>query len=154
MVYVTVSSAALAAIRDHVAACVGEEACGLLLGGAGHVAEALPCRNVAADPVGRFEIDPARLLAAHRSARGGGLAVIGHYHSHPVGSPIPSARDAADAAPDGALWLIVGAREARLWRAVADGRIEGRFDPVACDPLSCTVPPAAPQGAPAKRMPE
>jgi proteasome lid subunit RPN8/RPN11 len=153
-VYVTVSSAALTAIRDHVAACGKEEACGLLLGDDGHVAEALQCRNVAADPVSRFEIDPAQLLAAHRSARGGGLGVIGHYHSHPSGSPVPSASDAADAAPDGALWLIIGTDEARLWRAVAEGQVQGRFDPVACLPLSCTVPAAVPQGAPAKRMPE
>ena len=142
--YVTVASAALATIRGHVAARVGEEACGLLLGGGAHIAAAVPCRNVAADPARRFEIDPASLLAAHRAARGGGPAVVGHYHSHPRGSPVPSPRDAADAPPDGALWLIVGAHEARLWRAVEDGEVESRFDPVAC-PLSCVVDDAVPK---------
>jgi proteasome lid subunit RPN8/RPN11 len=140
--YVTVSSSALLTIRADVAAAGADEACGLLLGRAAHVERALPCRNVAADPACRFEIDPAALLGAHRGARNGGPAVLGHYHSHPGGSPVPSPRDAADATPDGALWLIVGAREARMWRAVADGAVESRFDPVACH-----VDAAVPQGA-------
>src|SRR3546814_6701011 len=50
-----------------------------------------------------------------------GPAIAGCYHSHPCGPAEPSARDAAAAAPDGALWLIVGeiedGRAARLWRA-------------------------------------
>jgi proteasome lid subunit RPN8/RPN11 len=145
-VYVTISSEALATIREHVAAAGGQEACGLLLGQDAHVAEARACRNVAADPERRFEIDPGQLLAAHRAARGGGAVVLGHYHSHPSGSASPSPRDAADAVPDGTLWLIVGAREARLWRAVADGVIESRFDPVACTP-PCTLRGAVPEGA-------
>ncbi|WP_374943646.1 M67 family metallopeptidase [Sphingomonas sp.] len=144
--YVTIATAALATIRADVAAAGGLEACGLLLGAGAHVATAQPCANVAADPARRFEIDPATLLAAHRLARSGGPQVLGHYHSHPGGSPVPSPRDAADAAPDGALWLIVGAREARLWRAVADGAVEGRFDPVPCPPLSCALDAAAPEG--------
>ena len=154
MVYVTVSSAALHAIRTDVAAAGLREACGLLLGEGTRVTAALPCRNAAADPHRRFEIDPTALLAAHRAARAGGPAILGHYHSHPGGSPVPSARDAADAAEDGALWLIVGTAEARLWRAVAGGAVENRFDPVACDPLPCTAGAAVPQGPPFKRMPE
>jgi proteasome lid subunit RPN8/RPN11 len=129
---VTFSTAALAAIRADVAARAGREACGLLLGQGARVAAAQVCANVAADPSRWFEIDPAALLAAHRAARAGGPAVVGHYHSHPGGSPVPSPRDAAAAAPDGALWLIVGATEALLWRAVAAGAVEGRFNPVAC----------------------
>ena len=139
--YVTIATTALATIRADVAANAGREACGLLLGQGAHVEVAQACRNVAADPARRFEIDPAALLAAHRAARGGGPQVLGHYHSHPGGSPVPSPRDAADAPPDGALWLIVGAREARLWRAIAKGVVENRFDPVPCE-----VDAAAPEG--------
>ncbi|RZM10829.1 MAG: hypothetical protein EOP68_05345, partial [Sphingomonas sp.] len=68
-----------------------------------------------------FEIDPVALFAAHRRARAGGQAVVGHYHSHPSGVPVPSARDAAQAMGDGALWLIIGGGEARLWRSVERG---------------------------------
>ena len=95
------------------------EVCGLLfgvsVGGGGRIAEAEPCTNVAADPARSFEIDPAALFAAHRRARAGGPAIVGHYHSHPSGVAVPSARDAAQAMGDGALWLILTAREARLW---------------------------------------
>jgi proteasome lid subunit RPN8/RPN11 len=81
----------------------------LLLGQGDRIARVVPCANVAAEPWHRFEIDPAALIAAHRAARGGGAAVIGHYHSHPTGLAEPSPRDAADAAPDGSIWLIAGA---------------------------------------------
>jgi proteasome lid subunit RPN8/RPN11 len=141
-VYVTISTDALATIRAHVSASGKREACGLLLGTGSRVDQAVACPNVAADPACRFEIDPAMLLAAHRSARSGGLAVLGCYHSHPSGSSIPSARDAAAAAADGTLWLIVGACEARIWRAVANGAVESRFDPVPCE-----VAAAVPEGA-------
>jgi proteasome lid subunit RPN8/RPN11 len=110
-----------------------QEICGLLLGGEGRIGAIMPAANVAADPARHFELDPAVLLGAHRQARAGGPQLIGHYHSHPSGHPVPSAIDAACAAPDGSLWLIVGAREARLWCARADESEEPstvRFDAV------------------------
>ena len=109
------------------------EVCGLLYGvseaGGGRIAEAEACANVAADPARSFEIDPAALFAAHRRARGGGapgagMGVIGHYHSHPSGAAVPSARDAAQAMGDGALWLILTAGGARLWRTERAGAFD------------------------------
>ena len=124
---VRISSELLARI---VADAVGspDEICGLLFGAPDRIDAAEPCRNVAADPRRQFEIDPAQLLAAHRAARKGGPAIVGCYHSHPGGAAGPSARDAADAEPNGWLWLIVGVGEAQLFRAVASGAIYGRFD--------------------------
>ena len=113
-----------------------DEICGLLFGTSDTIEAARACRNVAADPRGRFEVDPAALLAAYRTAREGGPALIGCYHSHPGGVATPSQRDAADAAANGWLWLIVGGRAARLFRAVHRGAINGRFDPVEMKP-SC-----------------
>ena len=107
------------------------EICGILRGAKGYIAAAQPARNVAVDPARHFEIDPAALFAALRDARRGGPDVLGWYHSHPSGSADPSATDAAEAAADERLWLIVGGGTARLWRAVADGARHGRFDPVA-----------------------
>lgn len=112
------------------AAASPDEICGLLFGMADRIERAQSCPNVAADPLYRFEIDPAALLAAHRTARAGGPAILGCYHSHPTGAPDPSPRDAADAAPNRWLWLILGAGEARLFRAVEEGAIGGRFDEV------------------------
>ena len=134
---VTISSTALDAILTAAAATPSVEVCGLLLGAGDAVHVALPCHNVAPDPSRWFEIDPAALFAAHRAARSGGLAVLGHYHSHPSGRPVPSPRDAAAAADDRSLWLIVADSEARLWRAIAGGPVEGRFEPVAFATLPC-----------------
>ncbi|MGT2515879.1 Mov34/MPN/PAD-1 family protein [Sphingomonas panni] len=106
------------------------EICGILRGTGDAIAVAQPARNVAADPARHFEIDPAMLFAALRDARQGGPAVLGWYHSHPSGSADPSLADAAQAAADGKLWLIVGGGTVRLWRAVAGGARHDRFDPV------------------------
>ncbi|MEC3911116.1 M67 family metallopeptidase [Sphingobium sp. CR2-8] len=100
-----------------LAAADTNEVCGLLLGSADRIEAILPAANVAPDPARHFELDPAALIAAHRTARGGGAAIVGHYHSHPSGVSEPSATDAACASPDGSLWLIVGAGQTTLWRA-------------------------------------
>ena len=127
---VEISSAVLTAILDESSRSPDQEICGLLFGTKGRIIAALPCRNVAADPRSTFEIDPAALIGAHRAARGGGPAISGCYHSHPLGPPIPSLRDAAAVDDDESIWLIVGQQEARLWRAVRGGAVAGRFDPV------------------------
>jgi proteasome lid subunit RPN8/RPN11 len=125
--YWTISRPILNRIAAETMASPDREICGLLLGVTGKVDAAIACRNVAADPATRFEIDPAALLAAHRAARTGGAAVIGCYHSHPTGLPEPSPRDAADAAPDGSLWLVATNAAVTAWQAVADGPLHGRF---------------------------
>ena len=119
-----ISSTLLARLLNAAQNSPDAEICGLLLGAEGLIEEARPCRNVAPDPARAFEIDPAQLLAAHRQARDGGAQVIGHYHSHPSGAAVPSARDAAQAMGDGALWLILTADTARLWRSVRIGAFE------------------------------
>lgn len=104
-----------------------DEICGLLLG---DPALAIACRNVHPDPSRFFEIDPAALLRAHRRSRLGHGEVVGFYHSHPSGWAYPSEGDAAGAEPDGAIWLIVAGNQAGAWRAVADGPVHGRFQPL------------------------
>jgi proteasome lid subunit RPN8/RPN11 len=110
------------------------ECCGLLLGRPGHIAAAVPARNVAADPQRSFEIDPATLLRTHREARAMGQQVIGHYHSHPNGVPAPSLRDAARASDNGQIWLIIAAGSINAWRVTAadpgGSALHGRFVPV------------------------
>lgn len=109
------------------------ERCGLLLGRDDRVLDVRPAANVHAQPERHFELDPAVLIAAYRAERTGGLAVLGHYHSHPTGAATPSLADAAAAAPDGRLWLIVTSERVGLWRSVAAGALYGRFDPVEVD---------------------
>ena len=81
-------------------------------------------------PETRFEIDPATLFAALRAERAGGAKIVGYWHSHPSGDASPSATDAAMAAPDGKLWLIVAGEEVRLWRAIEGGAVHQRFEAV------------------------
>lgn len=112
-----------------IAAADRAEVCGLLLGATGRIEAIAPAANVAPDPARHFELDPAALIAAHRAARAGGAQIIGHYHSHPSGVAAPSATDAACAAADGSLWLIIAGGDARLWVAQGDGAGGVRFAP-------------------------
>lgn len=124
---IEISSTLLERLLSEARNSPDSEICGLLFGVPQRIESALACANVASDPRRAFEIDPVALIAAHRAARHGGPAVIGHYHSHPSGRAIPSPRDAEAAMGDGALWLIMTAHEARLWRTAAPGA----FEPVA-----------------------
>lgn len=126
---VVISRGLIDQILAHAESAPGEEVCGLLLGAVGRISEARPVPNVASDRASRFELDPAALIAAHKAARAGGPALLGHYHSHPDGNAEPSAADAEHAVP-GPFWLIVAGGGAALFEAVADGPIHGRFRPV------------------------
>src|SRR3546814_5142960 len=59
-----------------------DEATGALLGEAARICDVRFAANVAPEPACHFELDPAVLLDAHRTARNGGSRVVGHYHSH------------------------------------------------------------------------
>ncbi len=97
------------------------ECCGILLGTDDVIAEAVRAKNVHPNPETHFEIDPQTLINAHRSARNGGLAILGYYHSHPRGQAEPSETDKAMAHGDGAIWAIIGAGEVKLWQDGDDG---------------------------------
>ncbi|WP_034158626.1 Mov34/MPN/PAD-1 family protein [Sphingomonas sp. ERG5] len=126
---IAISSTLLRRLLNAACASPDAEICGLLFGSSERIEAAEAAINVAPDPARLFEIDPAALFAAHRAARAGGARMIGHYHSHPSGTPVPSARDAEAAMGDGAYWLILTPNEARLWRSVAIGA----FEPVPLD---------------------
>ena len=110
------------------------EKCGILRGRGHRIITADPTGNVSSEPEIAFEIDPGQLLAAYKAQRKArALQIMGFYHTHLTDDPTPSVRDAESAAPDGMLWLIATSMQARLWRAVPNGAIHGRFDPVRFD---------------------
>lgn len=117
----TIARSLLDAILAAAAIQPDREICGLLFGDGESVTAVQPAANVSPNPADSFEIDPQALFAAIRAERAGGARLVGHYHSHPSGTALPSARDAA-AAEAGRLWLIVAGAEVRLWRAEAAGR--------------------------------
>lgn len=132
---VEISTALLAAIVADATFDPAVERCGLLFGGTDRIDAFQLVQNVAVSPSDAFELDPAALLAAHRTMRDGGARIVGHYHSHPSGRAWPSSRDAASSAGDGQLWLIVAGRDAGLFRAVPSGPIAGAFEAVTLRPL-------------------
>jgi len=87
-----------------------EEACGLLVGGqsAGAIAVAAvyESANVADDRRARFEVDPGLRLRLQRQARADGARVVGLFHSHPNGAPVPSETDRASIWEPDLVWLI------------------------------------------------
>jgi proteasome lid subunit RPN8/RPN11 len=118
-----------AAIREHALAAYPEECCGLLLGEAipeqEQVVAVVPVDNRYAEPRRGFELSPDAVACALAQERRGGQSVVGVYHSHPNGPPVPSGRDQREAWP-GWSYLIVpvtarGCGEPRCFRRGASG---------------------------------
>lgn len=110
---VLIAADAAATLLTHLHDCFPEEGCGLLVGrmegDTAIVLRAEPSPNVAGNRERTFEIDPGLRLRVQRAARADGLAVVGHFHSHPFGEPRPSPTDTARAAEEPELvWLIAG----------------------------------------------
>jgi proteasome lid subunit RPN8/RPN11 len=116
-----VTSGVIATLIEEAAHAAPEECCGLLLGRDGVVTQARPAANVADDRATRFEIDPMALFAAHKQARSGGPELLGYYHSHPEGHPVPSATDCEHASGDARTWAIVAGGEVKFWCDGAGG---------------------------------
>jgi proteasome lid subunit RPN8/RPN11 len=125
-------AAELQALRAHAAAVAPEECCGVLIGRSSDSAGYRVVRSLAAENAWpgerreRYEIPPERLLEAMKSARAGGLEVVGYYHSHPQGEARPSRFDRERAWP-GLSYLILAPRaetQVRSWRLAEDGGFE------------------------------
>lgn len=128
------------------------ECCGLLVGrtidgGSAIISRIAPSRNVTSEaPASSFEIDPQLHFSLLRGLRGSGEAIIGHYHSHPLTTAQPSARDLSRVYEPDLLWLIIGLgdgrAEIRAWRydqKTAD------FAPLPITSDAATMPPMTAQ---------
>ena len=102
-----------ARIREAIADAARREAprecCGLLLGSADAIVEAVSVANISPH-IGRFELDPAGHIRVRREARRRGLLVVGVFHSHVNTPAAPSPRDLAEAAYPEYLCGIVSLR--------------------------------------------
>ena len=126
-----------AAMTAHARRERPRECCGLLLGTAGEVQEAIPTANVAAQPDRRYQVSPADHVALMKrcrdaSAQGSdAVEIIGTYHSHPRSAPVPSPTDRREALGD-FLYIIVGPVDDSAPTDVRAYRlIEGEFENVA-----------------------
>jgi proteasome lid subunit RPN8/RPN11 len=115
---VRIARQALVDLRAHARAELPNECCGLLVGDAGEIVRAVRARNQRASPT-RYLVDPEDHFGAIRAARREGLAVVGAYHSHPSGPPVPSVRDRAEAHDRSYVYVIVslaGTGDTRAFR--------------------------------------
>ncbi len=95
-------------ILDHAVQGRPYEVCGLISGWQGIANSILPIANIAAAPRTRYLLDPAAFVAAYTQIERSGDELIGIYHSHPMGVPIPSTTDIAEATWPDVVYLIVG----------------------------------------------
>jgi proteasome lid subunit RPN8/RPN11 len=96
------------AIVAHAREDAPREACGLIAGRGDRASEIIPVANIADDPVHAYHMDEIALVKAFTSIEARGLEVVGFYHSHPAGEPIPSRTDIAQATYPDTPYLIVG----------------------------------------------
>lgn len=116
-----------AALRDQIIAhChrqYPKEACGLLAGAPGIVAEAYAMTNMEDSPIG-YSMDPAEQLRAEKIMRGKRQQLIGIYHSHTASEAYPSSVDVGLAiSPD--LSYVLISLAARQQPVLKSYRIDG-----------------------------
>ncbi len=134
---VVLSRAQLKQLADEAEAAYPDECCGLLVGAAGtdgalQVREVHPSPNLAPSGHDRFEVDPALRLDLQRRLRGGPLAVIGLYHSHPDHPAQPSETDLDLAWEPELAWLIVRVEQGQAIHATAHRLVDdsARFEQI------------------------
>jgi len=115
------------AIVAHAEREAPNECVGFLVGRGAHVIAAVPLQNVAASRT-RYRVDDAAHLQLRRQLRSFAppIEILGVYHSHPAGDPVPSPTDVAEAHYPDWVHVIVGLRRrARPLRAykIRQGRV-------------------------------
>ena len=114
-----------------------QEGCGILAGRREGrrvvLSRAFACDNIAVDRRRNFLVDPLDHLAAERSAEAAGEEVLGIWHSHPDGQPIPSETDRVQAW-GGWYYLIAattpgGLDGLRAWRLDGEHFVEEVINP-------------------------
>ena len=93
---VLLPAAVRAAIIEHARTGKPEEICGVVRGRGLAAYEAVPGRNIAAERIENYEVDPQTLLLQF-TFEDAGDEMMGIYHSHPVSVAWPSATDAWNA---------------------------------------------------------
>jgi proteasome lid subunit RPN8/RPN11 len=104
---------------DHVLACMPEEACGIVAGRQGIVAQVRPIENAAHSPF-RFRMEPRGQVEALLDLEARGLELLAIYHSHPSGPPGPSATDVAELTYPEAAAMIWCSEGGQWWARAFD----------------------------------
>ena len=102
---VTLPPAVYNAIVQHAREGKPEEICGVVRGRGLTAYEAVRGRNIAAERIENYEVDPQTLLLQF-TFEDAGDEMMGIYHSHPVSVAYPSATDAWNAHYPECIYLI------------------------------------------------
>ncbi len=98
-------------IAEHAREGAPNEVCGVLGGDAdGRVRTAIGVTNRHPQPTTHYELDRREMVQALMGLQRQGETLLGFYHSHPAGAPIPSPTDVQQATYPEAAYLIVGLR--------------------------------------------
>jgi proteasome lid subunit RPN8/RPN11 len=111
--YLWLPESSARAIADHAYHDYPREACGLIAGVGKHIQHVIPIANKAEDPLYAYRMDDKALTTALFALEKEGLALLGFYHSHPNGDPIPSQTDIGQAYYPDLAYLIVGLRSGK-----------------------------------------
>lgn len=87
-----------------------QEACGVVAGRNLQATEVIPLPNRADDPAHRYHIDDQALAVTLSRLSSERSSLLGFYHSHPAGEPIPSTEDIRHAHYPDAAYIIIGLR--------------------------------------------
>ena len=89
-----------------------KEACGLLAGTDGSVAQAYPMTNVENSPIG-YAMDPKEQLLVEKQMRQRQQRLIGIYHSHTASDAYPSSVDVSLAISPDVSYVLVSLKNRR-----------------------------------------
>lgn len=87
------------------------EACGLIVGKGERATQVIPVANIHTEPMHYFRMDPAALAQHLPSLERQGLSLLGFYHSHPNGDPIPSETDIREATYHDTAYVIASLKD-------------------------------------------
>lgn len=133
-------------IERHARDGAPREICGVLMGtcsgGTARVREVLAVPNIAANPEQAYRLDDRRLAQIVGGLASSSLEIVGFYHSHPSGEPIPSQTDVRLAAYPDIPYIIMGLKGGEAAAAA------WRITPTRVDRLDIVVSDSEPEAPP------
>ncbi len=92
---------------EHAREKAEEEVCGIILGKNNRALMIMRATNTSENPEYTYSMSVRDIIRAYDTAQELAYVIIGFYHSHPCGSPVPSGIDIARATWDGAYYVIL-----------------------------------------------
>ncbi len=104
------------------------EVCGILAGRQGTVQRVWRGRNIAPEPLVRYELDPQQQLDIMQAIEAAGEEMVGIYHSHPRSAAYPSRTDQALAYYPDSVYVIVSLADPALPAVHAYRLLDGKIE--------------------------